>query len=60
MAVFKKTGIEYELEINSEIDERYHLEKSTKAACQYLQEAYDLFGSWTLAAADIIWAKTDY
>tara|TARA_Y100001954_G_scaffold235256_1_gene292586 strand:+ start:430 stop:1491 length:1062 start_codon:yes stop_codon:yes gene_type:complete len=47
----KKTGIEYELEINSEIDERYHLEKSTKAACQYLQEAYDLFGSWTLAAA---------
>ena len=47
----KKTGLEYGLEINSELDERYHLEKSTKAACQYLQEAYDKFGSWTLAAA---------
>ena len=47
----KKTGLEYGLEINSELDERYHLEKSTQAACQYLQEAYDKFGSWTLAAA---------
>ena len=47
----KQTGLEYDLEITSEIDERYHLEKSTKAACQYLQEAYNKFGSWTLAAA---------
>ena len=47
----KQTGLEYGLEINSEVDERYHLEKSTKAACQYLQEAYNKFGSWTLAAA---------
>ena len=29
----KNTGIEYGLEINKEVDERYHLEKSTKAAC---------------------------
>lgn len=36
----------YGLEINSEVDERYHLEKSTEAACKYLQEAYNLFGSW--------------
>ena len=47
----KNTGIEYKLEINKEIDERYHLEKSTKAACKYLREAFEEFGSWTLAAA---------
>ena len=47
----KKTGLEYGLEINSEIDERYHLEKSTKAACQYIEDAYLQFGNWTLAAA---------
>ena len=47
----EKTGIELGLEINNEIDERYHIEKSTKAACQYLQKAYNTFGNWTLAAA---------
>ena len=47
----KNTGIEYGLEINKEVDERYHLEKSTKAACMYLNEAYNEFGNWTLAAA---------
>jgi hypothetical protein len=47
----KTTGKEYGLEINSYVDERYNLEKSTKAACTYLQKAYDKFGSWTLAAA---------
>ncbi|BDS13652.1 M56 and MltD domain-containing protein [Aureispira anguillae] len=39
------------LEISTEIDERYHLEKATVAACQYLKEAYQKLGSWTLAAA---------
>ncbi|WMX16619.1 MULTISPECIES: lytic transglycosylase domain-containing protein [unclassified Aureispira] len=39
------------LEVNSEVDERYHLEKATVAACKYLKEAYNDFGSWTLAAA---------
>ena len=38
----KKTGIEYGLEINSEVDERYHLEKSTHAACKYLNKAYEI------------------
>jgi len=47
----KETGIRYGLEINDEIDERYHLEKATDAACRYLQEAYGKFGSWTAAAA---------
>ncbi|MDA3820074.1 MAG: lytic transglycosylase domain-containing protein [Candidatus Delongbacteria bacterium] len=45
------TGREHNLEINSYVDERYNLEKSTVAACEYLQKAYDKFGSWTLAAA---------
>ena len=47
----KVTGKEYGLEINSEVDERYNVEKSTIAACKYLKEAYNKFGSWTLAAA---------
>jgi hypothetical protein len=47
----KATGKEYGLEVNSEVDERYHIEKATVAACKYLQEAYDKYGSWTLAAA---------
>lgn len=45
------TAREYGLEVNNEIDERYHLEKSTEAACKYLQESYEKYGSWTLAAA---------
>lgn len=47
----RATGKEYGLEVNDEVDERYHLEKSTRAACQYLKKAYERFGSWTLAAA---------
>ena len=47
----KKTAPEYGLEVNSTVDERYHVEKSTHAACQYLQESYEKFGTWALAAA---------
>lgn len=45
------TGRYYGLEINSEVDERYHLEKATEAACKYLKDYYERFGSWSLAAA---------
>ena len=45
------TGKEYGLVINSQIDERYHVEKSTRAACKYLQNAYKEFGNWTDVAA---------
>ena len=45
------TGKEYGLEINKEVDERYHLEKATRAACKYLEDKRKKFGSWTLAAA---------
>ena len=47
----KNTAPEYGLEVTSTVDERYHVEKSTHAACQYLQESYDKFGNWALAAA---------
>ena len=47
----KKTAPEYGLEVTSTVDERYHVEKSTHAACQYLQESYEKFGTWALAAA---------
>lgn len=47
----RSTGEHYGLEINSEVDERYDYEKATVAACKYLQEAKNKFGSWTLAAA---------
>lgn len=45
------TGRAYGLEINSEVDERYHVEKSTEAACRFIQHLKNKFGSWTLAAA---------
>ncbi|KAA5536300.1 lytic transglycosylase domain-containing protein [Taibaiella lutea] len=45
------TGKQYGLVINDEVDERYNLEKSTIAACKYLNAAYAKFGSWTAAAA---------
>lgn len=47
----KSTGLEYGLEINNEVDERYDYEKATVAACKYLKDAKAKFGSWTLAAA---------
>lgn len=36
-----KTGKRYGLEINEEVDERYHLEKATYAACLYFKESYN-------------------
>ena len=45
------TAKEKGMEVNDIVDERYHLEKSTEAACQYLLAAKEKFGSWTLAAA---------
>jgi membrane-bound lytic murein transglycosylase D len=41
----------YGLEVNKNVDERYHIEKSTKAAAIYLKSAKRNFGTWTLAAA---------
>lgn len=49
--IMKGTGRENGLEINENVDERYHLEKATQAACDYLKKAKERFGSWTMAAA---------
>jgi len=45
------TAKEYGLEVNHEVDERYHVEKSTEAACKYLNKAYEKYGNWTMVAA---------
>ncbi len=49
--IMKATGRENGLEINDNVDERYHLEKATKVACKYLLRSKKRLGSWTLAAA---------
>jgi len=49
--ILKETGREYGLEVNDNVDERYHVEKSTRAACKYLKQSKERFGSWTAAAA---------
>ena len=45
------TGKHFGLEISEQVDERYHLEKATEAACKLLRGSYNKYGSWTLAAA---------
>ena len=45
------TAKDYGLEVNNEIDERYHLEKSTQVACRFILDSYKKYGSWTMAAA---------
>lgn len=47
----KPTAIQYGLIVNDEVDQRFDIEKSTYAACKYLQDSYNQLGSWTLAAA---------
>ncbi len=47
----KGTALQYGLEVNSEVDERYHVEKATYAACDYLLDAYKKYANWTLVAA---------
>jgi hypothetical protein len=46
-----KTAGDYGLEVTNEIDERYHIEKSTFAACKYLHESFEKYGNWTTVAA---------
>ena len=41
----------YDLEVNKQIDTRRDIIRSTDAACVYLKNAYNKFGSWTAAAA---------
>jgi membrane-bound lytic murein transglycosylase D len=46
-----ETAPGYSLEVSEDVDERYNPRKSTDAACVYLKQAYEKFGSWTAAAA---------
>ncbi|MBS3808218.1 MAG: lytic transglycosylase domain-containing protein [Bacteroidales bacterium] len=52
------TGRDYGLEINTQVDERYHVEKATEAACRFFKESYRKFGSWTLAAASFNYGRS--
>jgi hypothetical protein len=45
------TAREYGLEITKEVDERYHIEKSTHAACRYFKKSYEKYGNWAMVAA---------
>lgn len=47
----KGTAKSYGLEVNDQVDERYHVEKATEAACRYLNDAYEKYGDWALVAA---------
>ncbi len=49
--ILEGTGRDLGLEINEFVDERYHVEKATAAACEYLLDAKGRYGSWTMAAA---------
>jgi len=41
----------HELEMSAEVDERLHIEKSTRAACEFLRETYEGFNDWVLTSA---------
>lgn len=45
------TAREYGLEVRDGVDERYHIEKETRAACRFLKKAYEKYGNWMTAAA---------
>jgi len=47
----KLAAKELGLEVNDEVDERYHAEKATRAAAGYLKKLHKRFGSWANAAA---------
>lgn len=45
------TGREFGLEVNDNVDERYHVEKATAAACKYFKQAYEKYGDWMAVSA---------
>ena len=56
--LMKSTAKENGLEVNENVDERYHIEKATQIACKFLIDSKERFGSWTLAAASYNMGKT--
>lgn len=49
--ITQEVAKKYGLIVNDEVDERYNVEKSTQVACEYFQDAFDKFKTWTMAAA---------
>lgn len=49
--IMPATGRELGLEVNDNIDERYHIEKSTLAACKYFKQAYAKYQDWISVSA---------
>jgi membrane-bound lytic murein transglycosylase D len=45
------TGKVYGLKVSSYVDDRYDPYKATIAACEHLQDLYDIYGNWSLALA---------
>lgn len=45
------TAKQYQLTVTPTVDERYHVERATEAACRYLREAYAKYGDWISVAA---------
>lgn len=56
--ILEGTGKELKLEINNEVDERYHIEKSTHAACDYFLKSFTVYGNWTMVAASYNFGRT--
>ena len=46
----KPAATEMGLEISEDVDERLHIEKSSKAACNYIKQLHRRFGNWTNVA----------
>ncbi len=49
--IMAETGKEQGMEINTVVDERYDVEKSTQFASDYFRKSYEKYGNWTLTAA---------
>lgn len=47
----ERTGKEFGLEINKDVDMRYNVELETEAACRYFLKSYEMYHNWTLVAA---------
>lgn len=48
----------YKMEVRREVDERYHVEKATRAACNLMKDLKKRFGTWTMAAAAYNFGET--
>lgn len=49
--LMEPTAVEHGLEVNDMVDERYNIEKATKAACDYFHKAYEKYHDWISVAA---------